>query len=222
MAKNQLIIGLGGVGGRSIAAFRKATVLHKDDYEKLRGEGYKFEYLYIDSNNDCLGADNWEIYGKSVKLDPADIVLLKQTSGKTAPSIRTISGYENIKPWIGDLRSSFAKRSSKVNIDDESLDSEIFGLDGAGQLRRYGRVLFAINSQTIRQCLQNKLSVLTSGAASEVDVRIFCTLGGGTGSGSIVDTVTLIQELAVGGHKYKTFVYPFVAGELRDAQDTGS
>lgn len=222
MAKNQLIIGLGGVGGRSIAAFRKAIVQHEADYNKLIGNGYRFEYLYIDSNiNDRLGADDWEIYGRSVKLNPADSVSLK--GEKSNFSIRTISKYENISPWIGELRSSFAERSGKSNIDDEALDSEIFNLDGAGQLRRYGRVLFAINSQKVRENLQNKLEKLFVGEIeAEVDVRIFCTLGGGTGSGAIVDMVTLIQNLAVGNHKYNTFLYPFIAGGLRDAQNTGS
>ena len=224
MAKNQLIIGLGGVGGRSIAAFKKATIQYENEYNSLVKEnGYRFEYLYIDSNNDRLEADDWEIYGRSVKLDPADIVLLKQyVGGNTNFSIRAISKQENIEPWIGDFRNSFAKRSGKSNIGDDSLDSEVFGLNGAGQLRRYGRLLFAINAQTVRRNLQSKLERLVKNTESEVDVRIFCTLGGGTGSGAIVDMVTLIKDLEVGGHQYKIDIYTFVAGALRDAQDAGS
>lgn len=224
MAKNQLIIGLGGVGGRSIAAFKKATIQHENEYNSLvKKNGYRFEYLYIDSNKDRLEANDWEIYGRSVELEPADIVLLKQyAGGNTNFSIRAISKHENIEPWIGDFRNSFAKRSGKSNVSDDSLGSEIFGLSGAGQLRRYGRVLFAINAQTVRRNLQSKLDRLVAGTESEVDVRIFCTLGGGTGSGAIVDMVTLIKDLEVGGHQYKIDIYTFVAGALRDAQDAGS
>ncbi len=223
MARHQLIIGLGGVGGRSIAAFRKAVVTHEKDYKVISEEkGSRFEYLYIDSNDDILGSDIWDVYGRSVRLERSDYVMLKERGGTS--SIKEISQQENIAPWIGNLAEHFATRTGKSsNLDDGSLDSELMGLDGAGQLRRYGRVLFALHSQTIRHNLQNKIKNLTHGSDSEIDVRIFCTLGGGTGSGSIVDMVTLIQSLADdSGHKYRTFIYTFVAGHAQDAQDTGS
>ncbi len=221
MAKNQLIIGLGGVGGRSIAAFRKAVVTHEADYKVLKDEkGCRFEYLYIDSNHDILNSNIWEVYGRSVELGESDCVMLKD--GGSTNSIKEISRQENIAPWIGELADHFAKRTGKKKRDDGSLDSELFGLDGAGQLRRYGRVLFAMHSQVIRVSLQSKIENLTH-EDSEIDVRIFCTLGGGTGSGSIIDMVTLIQSLADdSGHTYHTFIYPFIAGLATDAQDTGS
>lgn len=223
--RHQLIIGLGGVGGRSIAAFRKAIVTREDDYKFAAKErGMRFEYLYIDSNDDILrtgATQRWTIYGRSVKLSRADCVMLKER-GSTR-SIREISQYKNISPWIGNLADHFAERTGKKNLNDGSLDSEIFGLEGAGQLRRYGRVLFALHASDIRTNLQGKIEKLTRGSDSNIDIHIFCTLGGGTGSGSIVDMVTLIQSLANdNGHTYRTYIYTFLAGSSRQAQDTGS
>ncbi len=223
MARHQLIIGLGGVGGRSIAAFKRTVAIHKQDYNTITEElGGRFEYLYIDSDNDILNSDIWNTYGESVRLAPSDFVMLKE--GIRMDSIRKISLQENITPWIGNLAEHFATRTGKSNnLDNENLDSELIGLDGAGQLRRYGRVLFALHSQTIRHSLRDKIKNLTYDSDSEIDVRIFCTLGGGTGSGSIIDMVTLIQSLADDiGHGYRTFIYTFVAGMAQDAQDTGS
>ena len=221
MSKNQLIIGLGGVGGKSIAAFRKyAEILHEADYKYLIADGYKFEYLYIDSNDDIKGRKkDWEAYGRSIKLSHEDFIHLKQEGGFFG-SMRSLVEIPNIEPWIGDFRDSYAKLKNEK--DDERLDSAIRGITGAGQLRRFGRVLFAINSKTIYENLHNKIEHLVEGREANVDVRIFCTLGGGTGSGSIVDMVTLIQSLATAGHKYETYIYPFVAGKFRVSQDTGS
>lgn len=217
MFKSQLIIGLGGVGGSSIAAFKRNIELHKRDYTKLVDKGYRFEYLYIDSNDDRLNDSRWEVYGRSVKLNEADVVMLKRSGEQDIP-ISVISKHPRVRPWIGDLKSAYSKRTGKTDI----VDSAGFNMAGAGQLRRYGRALFAINTDIIRNVLRKKLRKLTEGAEGGVDVHIFCTLGGGTGSGSIVDMVTLIQDLAVGGHNYQTYIYTFVAGKLRDTQDTGS
>lgn len=202
MSNHQLIIGLGGVGGLSVAAFRRTVVAYENDYKFLTEErGTRFEYLYIDSNDDVLNSDIWSIYGKSVRLNRSDFVMLKEGDG--TDSIKEISLQENIAPWIGNVAEHFARQIGKSDTGDGSLGSELVGLAGTGQLRRYGRVLFALHAQDIRVNLRNKIAKLTRESDSDVDVRIFCSLGGGTGSGSIVDMVTLIQRLAdANGHTF--------------------
>lgn len=216
--KNEVIIGLGGVGGRSIAAFRRARHLRLNDAKRIEKNGAKFEYLYIDSNDDVLNDSNWNIFGESVSLEPRDIVMLKQ-SGQT-PSIREISGNPNIREWIGGLADQVTARKS-TNLEDA--DRELQGLKGAGQLRRYGRVLFALHADKVRNALKEKINSLRNGRESSVNFRIFCTLGGGTGSGSVIDMVTLIKTISrEDGFDANVFVYLFVAGNAAEAANSGS
>ena len=216
--KNEIIIGLGGVGGRSIAAFRRAQYLRINDFRRIEKEGARFEFMYIDSNDDILASDIWNIFGTSVKLDPWDVVMLKQ-AGKL-PSIREISDNPNISEWIGDFTEQFGK-SKGSNIDD--VERVLQCLMGTGQLRRYGRVLFAMHVDKVRNTLKEKIARLQNGRVSAVNFRIFCTLGGGTGSGSIIDMVTLIKTI---GQEEKfeanVFVYPFVAGNEAAASNCGT
>lgn len=216
---NELIIGLGGVGGRAIAQFRKIYEMHTQDQEILRNKNYRFEYLYIDSNNDILSSNIWAHAGREYALEPNSIVQLK-ANGNGNLSLDDIAAKDNIKLWIGNLSGQFISRSG---LDENDVPS-IVGMDGAGQLRRLGRALFAMSANTVRTVLKNKISTLTQGTTeTAVNVRIFCTLGGGTGSGSLIDTVVMLQELGRVLHKQiHTYVYPFIAGEAADASNSGS
>ena len=215
---NEIIIGLGGVGGRSIAAFRRAQHLRINDTNRIEKAGARFEYMYIDSNDDILGSDIWNIFGTSVKLEPRDIVMLKQAG--QLPTIREISSIPNISEWIGDITEQFGKRKGS-NTDD--VERELQGLKGAGQLRRYGRVLFAMHVDKVRNTLKEKIARLRNGRESDVNFRLFCTLGGGTGSGSIVDMVTLIKTIGQEENfAANVYVYPFVAGNAAEAANSGS
>lgn len=216
--KNEIIIGLGGVGGRSIAAFRRAQHLRISDTKRIEKEGARFEYMYIDSNDDILGSDIWNIFGTSVRLEPRDIVMLKQAG--QLPSIREISNNPNISEWIGEITEQFGKRKGSSTDDAER---ELQGLKGAGQLRRYGRVLFAMHVDKVRNTLKSKIASLQNGREGAVNFRLFCTLGGGTGSGSIVDMVTLIKTIGQEERfEANVYVYPFVAGNAAEAANSGS
>lgn len=217
MAAHEFIIGLGGVGGQCIAAFKRNCKVHSKDYELIRSKGASpFQYLYIDSSDDICKLDEpWKVYGKSVRLDETDIILMNDMSGK---SVSSVSAEKNVKAWIGDIGQAYS------NFQGES-KSELFGLKGAGQLRRYGRVLFATHASTIQDALLDKIRKLISNATGDVNFRIFCTLGGGTGSGGIIDLVTMIREMErdLSTSEFKIFIYPFVGGKIAGKEgDTGS
>lgn len=215
---NELIIGLGGCGGRSIQAFRRTAELRAKDYEEIKKKGTRIDYLYIDSNDDILKADGWTVYGKSIKLEASQFIHLKQDG---VQNIDAISESPNIKPWIGDIKDSFRKRSS--NQSDEEVRNALQSMAGAGQLRRYGRALFAMSAAQVRSTLESKITALTSGRQQEIWVRIFCTLGGGTGSGSLIDTVTLIRKLCEDhGVMPKILVYVYVAAAKGKFANAGS
>jgi hypothetical protein len=77
----------------------------------------------------------------------------------------------------------------------------------------------------IRNNVSAKISKLRNGAQTEgLNVHIFCTLGGGTGSGGVIDTITLIHDLAkIGNFDPKIFLYTFIGGGLQgQASNTGS
>lgn len=222
MTKNHFIIGLGGVGGRCIAAFRRSMVVLSEDYEFLTkptsegGKDFRFEYLYIDSNDDQWTNDaQWKKYGKDYKLDESDFLNLKKGSSANL-SFRNVIDASNIRPWVGGITESYSEKSGHSDAQGK----ELIGLTGANQLRRLGRVLFAMNASLIETQLRRRIENLHSG---EIDFHIFCTLGGGTGSGSIVDMVTLIQELARQKRaKFNVYVYPFVASEFCNYANTGN
>lgn len=204
-----------------MAAFRKAQKRHSEDGKALADSQFKFEYLYIDSNTDILDSDQWTIYGEDVSLNNSDIINLK--AGLSNTSYEKIASEENIKDWIGDLTNQYAKRAGIDSEDAAQIEQKLFSLGGAGQMRRYGRVLFALNAKIIHDTLVKKLTTLTQNRVPEVCIRIFCTLGGGTGSGSVVDMVTLLKSIAKKHlHDYRIYLYPFIAGPKVEIKDKGS
>lgn len=211
---NEFIIGLGGVGGRSIAAFRKTRLMRPEDDTRILNEGARFEYLYIDSNTDILKDGNWSLFGKDLMLNEQDIVLLKN-NGKV-PSLNEIAANPNIREWLGGLSSQLEKRQGS------NADSQLQTMDGASQLRRFGRALFALHVDRIRNVLQSKINSLVSNSDRSINFRIFCTLGGGTGSGSVVDMVTLIRKICNDQNtQCKIIVYPFIAGKAIEGTNAG-
>lgn len=216
---NELIIGLGGQGGRSIQELRRTIELRRKDYDSIIAAGAKFDYLYIDSSADILHNNKWSVFGKNIALEANQVIQLK--SNGASPDMEQIVNYPNIKPWIGDIQESFRRRS---NSNEETARQMLQTMNGAGQLRRYGRALFAMHAHKIRSVIKAKIDALKEGRGNDVNFRIFCTLGGGTGSGSLIDMITLIQSI-VGEDKTTQAtltVYAYVGGAKAEAANSGS
>ena len=229
MRQNHIIIGLGGVGGRSIAAIRKAIyVTRKADIDYIEKEGANFSFLYIDSNDDVLCSKClWCSAGKSYELNPDETIKLKEGySVKERGNIANHEKHPGIKEWLGNIEDKFAK---KRNIAKAQATTELFGLTGAAQLRRYGRLLFALNQDTIYTKLNDIFYNMAVGGTKKFCVHIFATLGGGTGSGSIVDIVTYVNgiynelfgNLVGANQELNVNLYVFVAGKSAEEVDTG-
>ncbi len=220
MFENNLIIGLGGQGGRSIAAFRREMVKNPFDAANIQegpnysggGNRKRVSYLYIDSSDDQLREKpQWEQYGKSVILPPADVIQLTITK-----SVGELSKLENISPWIGDLDKAMTRRKGR------GAEGAGVRIKGAGQLRRYGRALFASHASKIEKELMSRIGKLTMGGAG-LCCHVFCTLGGGTGSGGLIDLLTMlntiVEDITTG--EVKIFVYCYLAGPALRVQNTG-
>ena len=151
MAKNHLIIGLGGTGGKVIREFRKNIFqdfrvkefqdLPANDANRDLRNTY-IRYLYIDSSErDLSNIDSWKILGDDVALKEAGKLLLEKQSLKSV--LDNIRQHDNISPWIGE--------------PDQWPDTIASGSEtAAGQKRRYGRFLFAMNASRFSENLKSE------------------------------------------------------------------
>lgn len=199
MAKNhEIIIGLGGTGGRAIHAFKRVVHRRKAEAAELQ-EMAQISYLYLDSNDDVLHSSAGELFLRS------EYILLEKDHLK----LNEISQLRHIAPWLG-------------NMAEHLSETTLIGLGGSGQLRRVGRLLFACHVQRIKAHLRAMIGDMINGSNPDIRFRLFCSLGGGTGSGCLIDMITLIhsliEEMNISGEIY---VYPFVSGRSVDVSNAG-
>jgi hypothetical protein len=183
--ENHLIIGLGGTGGRIIAAYRRIM------FEKFKGnmnptdEGVFVDFVYVDSSETDLNAEGgiWQTLGSSIALNSASKVNIKPANLKEY--IENIENYNNLKNWIGT-----EKQWSHI-INDPKLQS-----GAGGQKRRLGRFLFANKVDDVVRVVQQKVNNLRNKntGESKLTFHICAGLAGGTGSGSFIDTMVQIRK----------------------------
>lgn len=204
--KNHLFIGLGGQGGRTLGELRKVMAQRAGDAAALRNQRVNTAFLAIDSSNDVQNdRRTWTVFGTDLALNPSDWLLLRRPG---AGSIGALALRPDIAPWIGD-KQRFEGFLGQQNIQ------------GANQRRRFGRLLFAENAATVRNAVISKVNALTAGGMFQCAFHIFATLGGGTGSGGLIDLVTMIRTRYPGSRtdeEFPVFVYVYVT----DADERGA
>ncbi len=182
----QLYIGLGGQGAKSICEIKKA-IYERELYALANPSSGSFNvnhaFLSIDSSPDIWNAKKaWKHMGKDLQLNRNEQCFLRSDGINITAS--------NIVPWL---------YSEDPNILNQQIP--IFGsidtaTPGAQQRRRYGRTLFAANANLVYQSIHNAMQ-----RACEKDdsnccvINVFCSLGGGTGSGGIVDLITMLRQI---------------------------
>ena len=178
--KNHLFIGLGGQGGKSIAELLKVFQQRDEDAKSLNKQKIKWDFLYIDSSRDVTNSrENWTHFGKSLKLNPDSFLYLKDGGESLNPA--NLALRPDIQPWIGS-----------VSVLESFLEG-VQGIQGANQRRRFGRLLFANNANRIRKAIcDDKIAPMLSNG-NQCAIHIFASLAGGTGSGSVVDLVTMLR-----------------------------
>jgi hypothetical protein len=203
--KNHLFIGLGGQGGRTLGELRKVMAQRIKDTETLRQRGVGTAFLAIDSSDDVRNdRRTWTVFGTDLALDPSDWLIFRHPGAGT---IGALALRPDIAPWIGD----------KARVEGFLGQQNI---QGANQRRRFGRLLFADNAATVRNALIGKVNTLTAGGQFQCAFHIFATLGGGTGSGGLIDLVTLIRSRYPGSgvDEFPIFLYAYVT----DADEKGA
>ena len=180
---NHLFIGLGGTGGSILCALRKR--MYEEFGSNDPAGGAYVEYLYVDSSpadlNDRL---KWKTTGASVHLDDVQKVNIH---GVGSDVLANLNQYSGIKSFINP-------EDRKLCDDLGSLISDGIG----GQRRRLGRLLFANNiggPQSFVTRLKERVQFLQNKHGdTQVTFHICAGLAGGTGSGSIIDTIAQIRK----------------------------
>lgn len=203
VTKNHLIIGLGGTGGKILREMRKRI------YEEFRsvdpGGKVNLEYLYVDSSpSDLDNRSEWKTMGGSVHLMDAQKVSIHGVGANVLNSLHLYPGIESF-----------------INDEDRKQMDDIGALVAAGiggQRRRLGRLLFANNlsgddnarfTTRIRSTVQR---LVDRSKENKVTFHICAGLAGGTGSGSIVDTIAQIRQVYTPQQKneYDIHLYLYV------------
>lgn len=205
MAKNHLIIGLGGTGGKILRELRKRV------YEELKTDVLTdpivLDYLYVDSSPaDLNDRTSWKTMGHSVHLKDAQKVSIHGIGTGVLETLHKPSGI-----------------SSFLTPDDRALMKDISSVVSAGiggQRRRLGRLLFANNlnvadEKNFDTRLIESVNAMTSKSGEhQVTFHVCAGLAGGTGSGSFVDVVAQIRKIfapQIGlGDQYKLVLYLYV------------
>ena len=188
----QLFIGLGGQGAKSIREIRKVIfeyelnerALHATNATNAQASQFPCAFLSIDSSPDIWnGRAAWVHMGKDLQLTEAERCFLE--AGRL-----TVSA-PHIVPWLYSHDRQVAQEQKAIfgGIDRST--------PGAQQRRRYGRALFAANIDKVREAIFNAMGRCSStgNASNSCVINVFCSLGGGTGSGGIVDLICLLRQL---------------------------
>ena len=217
---NNLIIGLGGTGGKVVRELRKRI------YEEFRsnepGNGCNINYLYVDSSpadlNDRTG---WKVLGKSVHLGDAQKVNI---NGISTAALQALGQYPGLQSFIND--------DDKQLIDQHMGPLITAGI--GGQRRRLGRMLIANNICDRNQSDKNFVTKLkaavtalqNSSQDNDVTFTICAGLAGGTGCGSIVDVISQIRkeypyQESTRAFKIRLFVYIPEINVVNQKHDNG-
>lgn len=213
MSNNHLFIGLGGQGVKSIAELRRLSVKRKTQFKELGIDDptnpnptSKFRFLVIDSNLEPSNL-NWSYMGENVSLEKDEWIKIDYS---TLPEngIVDLAAKKHIQPWLNGKESFLREELGSTQA-----------VKGANQMRRFGRLLGAANAQNITERIEQKVRSFGSdeGAVEKkCSFHIFATLGGGTGSGTIVDIVSFIRNRyknQPNGGNYPIYLYLYIAGK---------
>jgi hypothetical protein len=207
---NHYFIGLGGTGGNVLKALRKGMHIRQNEI-KACGADLRYDFLYVDSNKEELDGmeKSWRVLGQPVHLSTPQKLLIR--NGNLKAVLEDLGKYPAIKPWLGE------EREIRSLIAGES------GTPGAQQRRRFGRFLFANNvvDKFVPTIQERMKLMITDGAKGECTFHIFATLGGGTGSGTLVDAAVQLRKHFPKTSDYKICVYVLVTSDGGDASDVG-
>lgn len=191
---NNVIIGLGGTGGKIIRSLRKMThQMHQGEIP----DSPRVKCLYVDSSDEHMRQDDpdWKVIGgKSVQLGKAEQLHI---SGMNLREIlENLGAYPGIRSWIGS-------RDSWKEIIQSQDGAQLF----AAQKRRLGRFLFAPQATKFNDRIAAIVGEVRQGNNAETVFHVCAGLAGGTGSGTIVDVISQVRKTFTDSKAYRIFLY---------------
>lgn len=174
-----ILIGLGGTGGKILKAFRQRLWT---EHAKEKREKLSIGFIYVDSDRGMLDPTDmtYETIHGNCCFDNQDFVDIK-----THSDVDAIFSNPKAYPRLAGILGNVAETQAAVGSIGAA----------AEQKRRAGRILFAANIDSyvskFARVVQQMNDLEVNG---ELNIYIFAGLAGGTGSGCIIDTIAQTRK----------------------------
>ena len=185
---NHLIIGLGGTGGKVLREFRR-RLFEEYGTNNLENpkDGEYFEYVYVDSSDSDLN-EKWETMATDLSLGNAQKVNIHSVPSGMLADLKKYPGL-----------NAFMAAQNVADMKAKIGQAVTAGI--GGQRRRLGRMLLASNladgnnQQNFENTIRGAVGRLHKMSGKEqVTIHICAGLAGGTGSGTVVDAISLVRK----------------------------
>jgi len=177
---NHILIGLGGTGGKILRAFKMR--MFEEFPNKEEREKQPVALLYVDSTREMMGIGraDMDVMGQDASFGENEFLFIK---GCDVPDL--LDNIDNHPELRGIVNNVGAVRTAIGNLGE-----------AAGQKRRAGRLLFAVNARKYVDALKNCFAKCNERSHNNSkQVHIFAGLCGGTGSGSIIDAIVQARNI---------------------------
>lgn len=174
-----ILIGLGGTGGKILKAFRQRLWTEFDRQQRAR---LPISFIYVDTDNSMLNPNDvsYETIHGNCCFQPNDFVDIK-----THSNIDAIFAQPQGNKRVLGLLGNVAETQTAVCPVGAAAD----------QKRRAGRILFASNIDAYLFKLASAVKEVNGKEVGAViNFHIFAGLAGGTGSGSVIDAVAQTRK----------------------------
>jgi hypothetical protein len=196
--KKTLYIGIGGTGIDAILKSKKCFIDTHGEIPPMIG------FLAIDTDN---GASNKTLYSKNnelIKLDRSELLICSVQN-----PLQVYLQNRNEFEWIPSLN---VKTIGAISGS------------GAGQVRSNGRFIARYNHQAISNHIASAIDKINSlipmespyvvdlnkdGAVFPIVINIVCSIAGGTGSGMLLDIMTIVHKTLQNAAQKHT-IYPWI------------
>lgn len=186
MKKRTILIGLGGVGGQVLLAWKRAVAACD-----MPPVGDDVACLYLDAVDDVVRTPEWQQWA-----DDIPFLNIKEE----ARSLNEMEQNPELKDCVGGMRWQLAE---KLQVPVYEVEQALAALNGAGGLRRYGRALLLQSWPTV----QRLLKPLVEGDL-QLEVHVFFSATGGTGAGAAMDMLNYLEKICL--RKPGSILLPYV------------
>ena len=178
---NNIVIGLGGTGGNIIKFLKRKIELNSH----VNKENVFIDYLYVDSDMSLINnKSEWKILGKDISLGNSNIIPLEYQDMNAI--FANPDNYRHITNWLGD------RDDWKPVLANFTGMGKVYGQ----QKRRLGRFLFASSADKFSTSVDNVVQSLQDKSEITDTTFYICSgISGGTGSGSLIDSIVQIKKL---------------------------